>query len=111
MMRILILEDEPIIAIDLEDTVRDRCDADVCLADSVAEAEAHLKRGAFDFALLDVRLKGRGETSLAIAQRLARDKVPFCFVSSAIDPLPPHFQNVPHVTKPFELSQLEAVLP
>ena len=51
-MRILILEDEPLIAMDLEDVVRDALPADVCLANTLAEAVAELSQG-IDFALLD----------------------------------------------------------
>ncbi|MEN3792782.1 response regulator [Fulvimarina sp. MAC3] len=110
-MRILILEDEPLIALDLEDTVREECGADVCLAHTVAEAEEYLGEGGVDFALLDVRLEGKHETSLPIARRLAQAQVPFCFVSSAVDRLPSKYRKVPHVKKPFELSQIQAILP
>ncbi|RFC62140.1 response regulator [Fulvimarina endophytica] len=111
MMRILILEDEPLIALDMEDTVRESCGADVCLAHTVAEAKSFLDEGDIDFALLDVRLEGHGNTSLPIAYHLSSKDVPFCFVSSAVDQLPARYDKVPHVKKPFELSQLQAVLP
>ena len=109
-MKILIVEDEPIIALDLEEIVQSRSNADVLVASNLSEAFEMLDRGV-DFALLDVNLGCPEETSLPLAQRLLRDRVPFCFVSSSLDRLPASFKAVPQINKPFEPREVESVLP
>lgn len=110
-MKILILEDEPIIAIDLEDIVLSRVhEAEVLLADSIEAALSSLD-GGIDFALLDIALGTSGETSLPIAQRLLRERVPFCFVSSSLADLPATFGAVPKVSKPFRPEEVAEMLP
>ena len=110
-MKILILEDEPIIAIDLEEIVIDQIGtAKVLVADCIESALSSLDEG-IDFALLDIALGGEGETSLPIARRLMLDRVPFCFVSSSLDDLPSMFGTVPQVPKPFRPEQVAEILP
>ncbi|MBB4001160.1 response regulator [Aurantimonas endophytica] len=110
-MKILIVEDEPIIAIDLEDIVLSQVGAaEVLVVDSLDAALSSLA-GGIDFALLDIALGSAGETSLPIAQRLLRDRVPFCFVSSSLDNLPATFNAVPKVSKPFRPEQVAELLP
>ncbi|NDV86861.1 response regulator [Aurantimonas aggregata] len=110
-MKILIVEDEPIIAIDLEEIVLSQIRAaQVLVADSIATALPWLDAG-IDFALLDITLGTKGETSLPVAQRLLQDRVPFCFVSSGVNELPALFGSVPKVSKPFRPEQVAEVLP
>ena len=110
-MKILILEDEPIIAIDLEEIVLSQVGtAKVLMADCLESALSSLDEG-IDFALLDIALGAKGETSLPIAHRLLLDRVPFCFVSSSLDDLPPMFGTVPKVAKPFRPEQVAEILP
>lgn len=109
-MRILILEDEPLIAMDLEDIVTERCGAQCVLATT---AEAGLRRVAegVDFALLDFNLGGAGRTSLEVAADLMRRNVPFCFVSGSLTRLPDFLRGVPCVSKPFRAAEIEQMLP
>ena len=72
---ILIVEDEPLIAMMLEDfldslgyKVRGTCDSVQCALDEV-------EKGGFDLAILDVNLKG--ESVWPVATRLREKKVPF----------------------------------
>ena len=72
---ILIVEDEPLIAMMLEDfldslghKVRGTCDSVRCALDEV-------EKGGFDLAILDVNLKG--ENVWPVASRLREKKVPF----------------------------------
>ncbi|MCB8838865.1 response regulator [Aurantimonas sp. VKM B-3413] len=109
-MKILIVEDEPIIALDLEEIVQNRSKAEVLLASNLLEAFQMLDEGV-DFALLDINLGCPEETSLPLAQRLLRDQVPFCFVSSSLDRLPESFGAIPQINKPFEAREVENVLP
>jgi len=109
-MKILIVEDEPIIAFDLEDIVQSRVSAKVVVASNVSDAFEHVDEG-IDFALLDINLGRDDETSLPLAQRLLRDRIPFCFVSSSLEHLPARFRSVPTIAKPFRARDVENVLP
>lgn len=108
-MRILILEDEPIIALDLEDIVASSTHADCILASTIEEGLACIEEGV-DFAMLDVKL-GEGQTSLPVAQRLSERHVPFCFISSSLKQLPASYMGVPCVEKPYRPSEIARILP
>src|SRR5260370_36603711 len=85
---VLIVEDDPIIALDFEDTILGFGVKTVRTAGSVARALDLIADRAPDFALLDVGL-GR-EKSFAIAERLDALGIPIAFVTgySAVLPLP-----------------------
>lgn len=109
-MKILILEDEPIIAIDLEGIVLGKIDAEILHAATVSDALRYLADG-LDFAMLDIALGPRGETSLPIAQILLRENVPFCFISSSLDRLPAQLDAVPRISEPFRPYEVENLVP
>ncbi|MCM2504537.1 response regulator [Aureimonas altamirensis] len=109
-MRILIVEDDALIAMDLEDIVQARTGAECLFAATVDQALAHLSRGV-DFALLDVNLRPAGTTSQPIAERLQAMGVRFVFVTANPDEIPAHLRSVPHVHKPFHHSEIERTLP
>lgn len=109
-MRILILEDEPIIAIDLADIVKDSVDAEIVHAMNLKQATEALE-GEIDFALLDIAVGLAGETSLPLARKLMSRGIPFCFVSSCLDRLPPSFDTVPQLSKPFRERDVHGMLP
>lgn len=103
-VKILILEDEPIIAIDLEEIVTEALDVSVVHALTVEQALAQIEATPdepISFALLDVLVGRRGETSLAVASLLSQRDVPFCFVSSAVERLPEDYRRFPRIAKPF----------
>ena len=76
---VLIVEDDPIIALDFEDTILGFGVKTVRTAASVARALEMIADRAPDFALLDVGLVR--EKSFAIAERLEALKIPFVFVT------------------------------
>src|SRR4030081_1466555 len=76
---VLIVEDDPIIALDFEDTIRGFGVKLVRNAASVARALQMIAERQPDFALLDVGLIR--EKSFAIAERLDALKTPFAFVT------------------------------
>ncbi len=112
-MTILILEDEPIIAVDLEEIVSACQAGNVVVAATLADALRYVaESGAdIDFALLDLQLGRDGSTSLPLARMLMRAKVPFCFVSATTEAIPSEMNTVPQIAKPFEPKEIEAVLP
>lgn len=84
-MKLLIVEDEPLILIDLEYAAEDHGCEPVCAQDC-AEALALIAQhgSALTGAILDVSL-GTGETCLPIARELERLGVPFILHSGDLD--------------------------
>src|SRR6195256_1708969 len=76
---VLIVEDDPIIALDFEDTILGFGVKTVRTAGNVAKALEMITERAPDFALLDVGLVR--EKSFAIAERLDALKIPFVFIT------------------------------
>lgn len=108
-MRILIVEDDPFVALDLECIVRDAADADICLASTLADARrcAHLP---IDFAFLDIDMPD-GKI-FPVAAELRRRSVPFVFVSGALaHEIPAMLQDVPFISKPYKVWQIAQNLP
>jgi CheY-like chemotaxis protein len=107
-LRVLVVEDEPIVAMMLEDMLEELgCE----LAGSAASIEDGLRlaeRGGFDVAVLDVNLNGR--RSDPIADALLRDGTPFVYATgygaAAVEP----GSSARVLQKPYTLTQLCAVL-
>lgn len=103
--RILVLEDEAIIAFGLEDMLVEE-GGSVQLACSTAEAQSLIEAGAFDCAILDVNL--HGEKSYPIAYRLLADGIPIIFATGYGDAEhPADLGRVPTITKPYTLDQIK----
>jgi CheY-like chemotaxis protein len=107
---VLIVEDDPIIALDFEDTIVGFGVRAVRTACNVAQALDMIAERAPDFALLDVGLTR--EKSFAIAERLAALQIPFVFVTGygADVRLPPAFAHRPRLPKPYSTDALKALL-
>ncbi|MCA1749196.1 MAG: response regulator [Parasphingopyxis sp.] len=106
MANILIVEDEPLIAMMLEDFVEMLDHSCTANADTVAEAQRAIKAGAFDFAILDVNLRD-GETSWPIADALDDAGIPFVFASGGqLDTPPGRHRHRPFLYKPFTLDSV-----
>ena len=78
-LRVLLLEDEFLIAMDVEQLCRDHGAADVAIVASIAEAETHESAGDFDAAIVDLMLAG--QSTLDFARRLMDRSVPFVVAS------------------------------
>lgn len=107
---VLIVEDDPIIAIDYEDRLLGFGVTSVRTVGSVMQALDAIANRTPDFALLDVELIR--ETSFAIAERLIALKVPFVFVTGygAEARIPPELAGRPRLQKPCSSDALEAAL-
>jgi CheY-like chemotaxis protein len=107
---VLIVEDDPIIALGFEDMIFGFGVKTVRTAGSVARALDLIADRAPDFALLDVGLVR--EQSFAIAERLEALKIPFVFVTGygTKDKFPAAFMHKPRLVKPCSSDALEAVL-
>jgi CheY-like chemotaxis protein len=107
---VLIVEDDPIIALDFEDTLLGFGVKTVRAAATVARALALIEERPPEFALLDVSLIH--EKSFAVAERLTALNIPFAFVTgySADAHLPAAFVNKPRLSKPYSTDALRALL-
>ena len=107
---VLIVEDDPIIALDFEDTLLGFGVKTVRTAGSVARALDMIADRVPDFALLDVGLVR--EKTFAIAERLTALKIPFVFVTGygADVRLPAALANIPRLPKPYSTDALRAAL-
>ena len=107
---VLIVEDDPIIALDFEETILGFGVKTVRTAGGVARALEMIADRAPDFALLDVGLVR--EKSFAVAERLDELQIPFVFVTGygAHVRLPAALANKPRLPKPYSSDALLAVL-
>jgi CheY-like chemotaxis protein len=109
MPRILVLEDEPLIALALEDWLAElQCDT-MGPAASAQVALGLIESAPPDAAILDVSL--RDGDSFAVAAALSARNVPFAFATghgpASIDA---RFRDVPILAKPFQLDAVRATL-
>jgi DNA-binding NtrC family response regulator len=107
---VLIVEDDPIIALDFEDTILGFGVTTVRIAANVAKALELIDQRAPQFALLDVSLIR--EKSFAVAERLEALKIPFAFVTGygADAMLPSTLATKPRLPKPCSTDALLALL-
>lgn len=107
--RVLVVEDEPLIAFDVADHLREAGFEVVGPAASVPAALKLLEAHGCDLAVLDVNL-GR-ETAAPIADALVKRSVPFIALSGySSDQFPKGFENAPMLTKPVDPKRLVAEL-
>ncbi len=107
---ILIVEDEPLIAMMLEDFIDILGHKVAGSADSVDSALAVIDGGGVDAAILDVNLRG-GEQSFPIADRLAEAGVPFVFATGGSgDTIATDHRDRPTLAKPFTMDAVEKAL-
>jgi DNA-binding NtrC family response regulator len=100
VVRILILEDDPFIAFDLQEILEGEGHEIVGLFDSLHDAAEHLDDG-FDYALLDIDVVGG--KSFDLASQLVERHIPFAFVSASHPAdLPQTLRQVSFIPKPFE---------
>jgi CheY-like chemotaxis protein len=109
--RVLVVEDNPLIALDAEESFRALGVTSVDVAASSGQALALLDRTAPDFALLDFNLGG--ETSEPVARALERRGIPFAFASgySEVEAMTARFARmVAILLKPYRKADLESLL-
>lgn len=103
--RVLIVEDEPLVALDIEAALEAGGYKVAAIATSVREAFDALGASAIDLVLLDGNLRGHPVDDVADA---LRDRaIPFLFVSGyGRESLPTDFTDIPILQKPFDHEQL-----
>jgi CheY-like chemotaxis protein len=108
-IRVLIVEDEPIVAMLAEDLL----DSIGCViagtAASIAEARHAIETIIFDVALIDVNLDG--EDGLIVADALKVRRIPYVITSGyEAEGLAPGHPDAPVLSKPYAIAALEAAI-
>jgi CheY-like chemotaxis protein len=106
--RILLVEHQAVIALDLQRLLRDAGYRAIGPATSVADVRALMARGTIDGAVLD--LDGLGDSASAIADVLAASAVPFVFLASGRDRVPVGHAGRPVIDKPYAAGELLSAL-
>ncbi|HWH22903.1 MAG TPA: response regulator [Allosphingosinicella sp.] len=107
---ILIVEDEPLIAMMLEDFLDSLGHKVVGTVETVGDALAKIDQGGFDVAIVDVHLKN-GEHVWPVADRLSNEGVPFILATGGhIEPPPERHASAPVLSKPYTIDAIEPAL-
>jgi CheY-like chemotaxis protein len=107
---ILIVEDEPLIAMMLEDFLASLGHEVVGSCETVEDALAYVEQGGFDVAIIDVQLKD-GKTVWPVADRLADTGKPFVLATGGhVEPPPTRHAAAPLLSKPYTIDAIEPAL-
>jgi len=107
---ILIVEDEPLIAMMLEDFLESLGHRIVATCESVEDALGHVEAGGFDVAIIDIQLRG-GTKVWPVADRLAETGTPFVLATGGhVEPPPARHAAVPILAKPYTIDAIEPAL-
>ena len=108
-LRVLIVEDESMIAMLMEDMLLDMGCVIVGVSTGVEDAIERISTVVFDAAILDLNLNGR--PSYPVAQVLRDKSIPFLLSTGyGTAGVPQEFSHVPTLTKPFRQPDLEQAL-
>lgn len=107
--RMLVVEDNMIIALDLEDMLMRLGVKQITVASSVSQALEALNEGLPPFAILDVNLGA--ETSFPVAEALQAAGAPFAFGTGFGDSaaFPDRFRDTPVLQKPYSAESVAAL--
>ena len=109
-MRVLLVEDNYIIALDLAELVREAGAEPVGPVATVRDAMAALEGEKIEAAILDINLGE--ENALELASVLKGRAIPFAFATgySPDDVLPPEQADAPVLAKPYSAAEVRATL-
>ena len=109
-LSILIVEDEPLIAMMLEDYLDGLGHSVAGAADSVEDALAQVAAGGFDLAILDIHLRD-GAPSWPVADALADRGVKFLVATGGhVEPPPERHAHAPLLFKPYTIEGVKLAL-
>ncbi|MCH9809509.1 MAG: response regulator [Alphaproteobacteria bacterium] len=108
--QVLVVEDDPVIALDAEMCFLEAGADEVVLAGNMRQALACIDENAPSFALLDVMLGD--EASFPIADKLSELDIPFVFASGYSDKctFPEAHQDVVRLSKPYRAAAIANAL-
>ena len=109
MPRVLVVEDEPLIAMLVEDWLTELECQTVGPAATAQAALALIDAAPIDGAILDVSLDGHD--SFAVAAALHERAIPFAFATGhAADRIDDRFKGAPRLAKPYDFARVKGVL-
>ncbi|ATY34257.1 response regulator [Sphingomonas psychrotolerans] len=106
-LRVLVVEDEPVVAMFLEDILQGLGCETVGPAGRLTEGLALAEHEILGAAILDINLAG--ERSTPIAAALLRRGIPVAF-ASGYGAAPEGFERLPLIEKPYREADIDAVL-
>jgi DNA-binding response OmpR family regulator len=107
--KILIVEDEFLVAIDLADALRTMGFCPLGPAGSLDAANKVMASEVLDGALLDISLQG--ESVFPFARECLRRKLPIAFVTAySLDDIPEDLRHIPQLDKPWTGKQLRNLM-
>jgi CheY-like chemotaxis protein len=100
--RILVIEDEFLIATVIEDVLRQAGAEEVLIAVNMQEARAALAEHTLDIAMIDMQLDEGSESGVSLGKLAMARNIPFIFLTGYTRVvLPDGFSAVPVLTKPY----------
>jgi CheY-like chemotaxis protein len=100
--RILVIEDEFLIATVIEDILRQAGAKEVVIAVNMQEARAALAERTLDIAMIDMQLDEGSDAGLSLGKLAMARNIPFIFLTGYTRiVLPDGFSAVPILTKPY----------
>jgi PAS domain S-box-containing protein len=109
-LRILIVEDEAVVALQVKHELEAAGHKVVALATNLSQGMQLADSSEIDIAFLDVRLGD--ELSTAVAENLLKRGIPFAFGTGFEDDsiLPGHLRAIPRLVKPYETDSVSRLL-
>ena len=108
-LRVLIVEDEMLVAMNIEDMLLERGHEVAGIAGRLEPALALARDGAFDVAMLDVNLAG--DRSFPVADLLIARGIPFLFATGyGLGGIDDKYRDRPVLQKPFRAAELAAAV-
>lgn len=107
--RVLLVEDESLVALMIEDMIEDIGAVGIGTASTIDEALATLQSARPDIAVLDINVGGN--TVFPVCERLAELGIPFVFSTGyGQHGVPPQWSASPVLQKPYSAPQLAEAL-
>jgi CheY-like chemotaxis protein len=108
-LRVLLVEDENLVAMLLEDMLADLGHSVIGPVARLKKALEMARREEIDLAILDVNING--EQAYPVAEALTARGIPFVFSTGYGEQgLPPQYRGHPTLQKPFQQQDLEELL-
>lgn len=107
---ILIVEDEPLIAMMLEDFLDSLGHTVVASCETLEDGLEWAGKGGFDVAICDVRLKD-GQSVWPLADKLTAAGIPFVLATGGhLEPPPAAHADAPLLSKPYTIDAIEPAI-